>query len=265
MKIFYLLLILFVVNLSSQTISTNPLYGFANNNSISTASRFGFDPAATSPVPLDYRTNLIVELFADSNVTTSLNAVDQWVDVVSGVIFRQSTAVNKPTLVANGINGRAYILFTGTEFLTTASAIDLTNFTIIITYKTDTLYLANRQYIIGGDGQGILGLAFNLHNFGEAGPGFNPVRTTEYTIDELNNWHIRALQNTQLFSNGVETSYNNTGNLTEIHLSKIGGRADNTVQNFFGKITNIRIYNAVLSSPNLLQAVTYLDYLYSIY
>lgn len=210
-------------------------------------------------VPADYRTGLIYEWYADSNVTSSLGKISAWKNTIDTLTARQSTAGNKPTLVTNQLNGRSVIQFDTLKFMSMFN-ITVTNYTIMIIYKSNG-FDGVENCILGGAVIGIYSAAkYQNGGYGEV----DATHSRDVTFSSLDlSWNIRSFLNTQLFSNGVEPSYAHSQNITGETLNLIGKRSDG----YFSKVSIacIRIYNANLASANRKTAEDFLNYLYKIY
>lgn len=214
----------------------------------------------------DYRTGLVAEWDADTGVTSSSGAISAWVDQVGGYSFTQTTAGAKPALVTSGINSKAYVQFSASQYMDMTNAINLAQFTVMLVYKSDSASHSTIEFILGGQVQGIIGMSPTGVNNTTFGYFINPTfRTKAFDANDINSWHVRSIRNAKLFSNGTEVSYNNTGTATALSVSRVGCRADNTVQTFTGKLARVRIYSGQLSDANREIAETYLNSIYAIY
>jgi hypothetical protein len=211
------------------------------------------------PVPPDYRTNLIYEWYADSNVTSASGLVSEWKNTVDTLEERQGTALNKPTLLTNYLNGRSVIQFDGTNSYMFNTIFPVSYYTVIIVYKA--LATLSTNIILGAASQYIASSVTAATN----GWGCYSTSRRGTAVDLADTlWHIRSFQNAHLYSNGIEASYYSTGTTSTMNISRFG-RIESGNYPFKGYIACIRIYNETSSTGNRKIAEDFVNFLYKIY
>ncbi len=182
---------------------------------------------------------------ADVGVTSGVNGVSQWNDQSgNGWNATQSTNANKPTVVANVINGHAVIRFAGgsAQQWLDFHALSLANFTVYAVYKSTAVVAAS--YILGGTGSGILSGGTSANIGMGAYDGTNVIGATPAS-DPSSVWNYRTFTNAHLYAGGVEVSYQtgDSGPVGTLNVSRLGDNTTSTLI-FTGDIAEVAVYNS---------------------
>lgn len=216
----------------------------------------------------DYRTNLLVNWVADSNVVASAGLVSRWTDTVSGLTATQTGASTLQPLINTGltaINGHNAVLINTALQYMTFPATQFTNYTIFVVAKPAIHTSGDGNVLLGGSA-GDIYTSLRLVNTGFGTGDGTLLRNAAFTGSTTSIiWNIYTFQSSKLYRNNVEPSYVYTQAPTAITLNVLGARNTSKTFPWFGEVAEIRIYNAVLDSTNVTKVNNYLNNKYRIY
>lgn len=213
----------------------------------------------------DYRTNLIVDWIADSNISSSAGLVSSWVDTVSGLTMSQSTNSLKPLHNINQLNGHNVVQFLTNVPYMTFPATQFGTYTIFAVVNPSVHTSGDGNVLLGGTA-GDIYTSLRLVSAGYGTGDSSLLRNANYTGSATaTGWGIYTFQAQKLYKNNTEATYAYTQNPATITLNVLGARNTSKTFPWFGQIAEIRIYNAVLDATSIGIVNNYLNNKYAIY
>jgi len=216
---------------------------------------------------------LAVWLKADAGVTSSSGSVSQWIDQVNGNALIQSTAANQPQYVAADQNGIPGIRFDGQDDLSASQSNGLgftlkSNITVITVGMTTAPSQIQNSVCLGlypnGEQGRFMGYSNSLEAFNYNSGGAAP-SSGVFTIETAS--YNSSLSEVAFSQNGISTSVEQVASgFGALGPGIYVGAAPflSMNQGWQGDISEILVYDHVLSTSELQQVSSYLAGRYGI-
>lgn len=259
--------------ISTNSLPNNQVYYWRMRNNTDTSKTRSFTLFSLSEIG-----ELVFHINAQSGITSSGGRISQWNNLADTLHNAfQNVNNDKPELFSNSLYAKDMVRFsgsngsnwTGMAVIPSFSIID-SNFTIISSYKNNSFrplgYIFSfppptpKGFFVGGSGQ-------VMNNFGlvnhSSQNGVQVVRTISNSEDL--NWGIRTAKHDKLFLNGQILPDDNE-KVDGVGFNFLGTRTDaRDVFNFHGFLTDILIYNEILSDSSRILVENYLKTKYTPY
>lgn len=222
---------------------------------------------------------ILIKLDADNNVYTDNGTtlatdgqlVQQITDSISGKIFRQTTAGNKPTLKTNILNGHAVLRFDGGDYMDATTALGMSNSIVssLIFARSTTAMTTTTECLMTsannttGAGRWQLQIDTRTYSAGSIPVvclATNSVPTTysaygTYKLDQYTYYPISSVfnrgTNIKGYVNGsIQENKNATGTFAATDLYRIGANGGGT-GNLNGDIACVYLWNKEITASEI--------------
>jgi hypothetical protein len=249
------------------TFTTNATYYWRvrSNNIYGSSAWATYRSIIINVAASDYRTNLIVEWDANVGVTSGGDGlISAWIDTIGALSASQATSGNRPKLMTNYKNGKNAVWFDGSTRKLAFTSTVFSNYTVFIVADPTSATAGDGNVLLGGTA-GDLYTSLKIVSAGMGCGNGSLLRNSTIAADAGTGWGIRVFQSQRLYKNNTELAYQYTQTPPTMTLGVIGGRTVGGVFPWFGYVSEIRIYNAVLTLSEIQQVTNYLNAKYAIY
>ena len=225
---------------------------------------------SSSPIPLS---GLALWLKADAGVTTSGSNVTAWADQSGN--SKNATAIESPIYETNSINGKPALVFASNAYLTTANIFNGTNpRSMFVVYYIDSENPSNTVIGQSNEDDPEAGTYFMLQSRTDqdSSPylaGYSDDLSGPSFVNQELLLGMADYDGTtaRLFKNGTQANFAAKSYNTHNGAFHIGAfsEAGNILEKFSGKISEIVVYNRVLTTTERQQVEGYLNDKYEIY